>query len=111
MYLYVKQNTHDDYEDIIAYNSDYLKNNNDYLKNNINDVKNNIGSLFKLTNNNHTILILSKNKYSNIFSEINIIKMNIVKINLTRFNNKNIHNNLKHKRIKINELNNLLNLI
>ena len=55
MYLYVKQNTKDDYEDIIAYNSDYLKNN-------INDVKNNIGSLFKLTNNNHTILILSKNK-------------------------------------------------
>ena len=103
MYIYLKQNTKDYYEDIIKFNSSNLIN---FIK----EINNNIGSLFKLFINNHTILILNKNKYNNIFDEIcNFQEM--VKINLSWFNNKNVHNNLKHNRIKNIELNNLLNLI
>jgi len=87
VYLYLRRNSNEEYQDILI---------NQPNKDNI---LYNIGTLYyaKISDYNHIIYLLDITKYNDLFEKY---KNLLEKINYDMFNQKIFHNNIKHKRIK-----------
>jgi hypothetical protein len=95
--LYLRQNTKDYYEDFIINDTELIES------------LINISILYKAYNpeKNHTIFLLNKNIFTNIFDKYKIYK----KISLKTFQSIPIDKTLKHNRLKFYDLNKSLKLI
>ena len=87
VYLYLKRNINEEYQDITINEPDE------------NSILHNIGSLYYVKNSdyNHIIYLLDIIKYNDLFDKYKTI---LEKINYEFFNQKIFHNNIKHKRLK-----------
>jgi len=102
LYVYIKQNSKDYYEDFLDMLDIGM----------IVSLTNVLSPLYKSTNyeKNHTTLLLNMKKYKTIFDNI-CDKKCIKKINLREFNSSSVHKIMKHNRIKYFGLNNSFDII